>query len=331
MSSSLEPRTSAKCTIWTSQGPLKVELWAKQCPKVALRFLKNCVNDRYNGVSFERKVYDAAVQTSEIDNEPWGVLESDSRIKMNRRGLLAINLESKGDFFITLRETPELDGQVTVLGQLVDNTFYTLLDIAGKELDSEKKDGRFLYPAIVDRIEVEEQFFTEDMKMETKKRETSVTSQGSRKRARKSAKVRLDYDDEDEHNETVNVKITSAHDLLVPKGLMRSAKNAQGDVKHEVQQAKEIRDGPDINNDDPSEKARKHHENKRVDQNVTKTNTSSKSARTHNQQTEGSPNPTSEPERREMETMELLAKFKQKLAKASALNSHELNFGDKKP
>ncbi|CEP61924.1 putative peptidylprolyl isomerase CWC27 LALA0_S04e03752g [Lachancea lanzarotensis] len=318
MAGNLEPQTSARCTIWTSLGPLKVEIWAKQCPQTALKFLKNCVNDRYNGASFHRKVYDAAVQTSEIDSEPWGILENDPGIKMNRRGLLAIDIESKGDFFITLRETPELDGQVTVLGQLVDNTFYTLLEISQKELDSESNDDRYLYPAVVERIEVEEQFFEQDLKSSPTKKKSRENPVSSHRPPPKRARVRLDYDHDedvdDEVSQAVNFKMTSAHDLLAPKGLMRSAKQQQQDVKKDVEE-------PVAKLEDDS--AKKHHKNKFIGQNVEPPN-----ANDDDQDTGKVSAPVSDSETREWETMRLLAQFKQKLAKSNVLNSHELNFDE---
>ncbi|SCV03143.1 LAME_0H08064g1_1 [Lachancea meyersii CBS 8951] len=318
MAGSLEPRTSARCTIWTSSGPLKVELWAKECPRTAFKFLENCVQGRYNGVKFEKKVYDAAVQSSEIENEPWGNLENDSRIKMNRRGLLAVNVESKGGFFITLRETSELDGQVTVLGQLVDNSFYTLLKISEKEFKSGTQDQTYLYPATVERIEVEERYF-ENLNIE-KKREASSVPGAVPKRVKRAAKVQLDYDHEedeedDEPSETVNIKITAAHDLLASKGLMRQAPDTQ--YRHDVSE-----DVAAVESRQPTDPTDPKLTSFAVPDTPTHQHHNAEAAA-------DSENPTDQLSSREADTMAMLAKFKQRLARSNSLSSHQLNFEDR--
>lgn len=89
MSSGSEPRTSSRCTIWTSEGPLKVELWVNEAPETSRLFLKRCAQGLYDGVRFVKKLHDAVIQTEDIGGESVEMVESDSRIKMNSRGLLA--------------------------------------------------------------------------------------------------------------------------------------------------------------------------------------------------------------------------------------------------
>ncbi|SCU95071.1 LANO_0E09164g1_1 [Lachancea nothofagi CBS 11611] len=308
MAHGLEPRTSAKCTIWTSLGPLKVELWAKECPKTVFRFLKNCVDGEYDGVSFKRKVFDVAVQTADAGNEPWETMEMDTRIKMNCRGLLAVSPGSKGAFFVTLRDATELDGKVTVFGKLVDNSYYTLLRVAEKELKPEPHSTEYLYPATIERIEIEEPYFE---KLDANKRpiQQLVAHTPKPKRAKRAAKIRLDYEDEGDAEEAVDVKIAAAHDLSIDESLVR--------------QTTKLSPNPD------SEESQKRMEGFETPQEGVVDEPVEQKASSLSSFLQSSGSASGNISERELKTMELLAKFKQKSAHSNPITSHELNFSKK--
>ncbi|SCU84957.1 LADA_0D04896g1_1 [Lachancea dasiensis] len=311
--SSLEPQTSAKCTICTSVGPLKLGLWARECPQTVSRFLKNCAKGSYDGVSFERKVFDAAIQTAEIDQPTWGALETNSRIKMDQRGLVAVESHSKGAFFVTLRETTALNGKVTVIGKLVDNSYYTLLEIASKELKSEpSQTAEFLYPATIESILLDEPYFeVEQGTVKNSKRQSPLELPVKPKRAKKASKVLLQFeeeeDDGDETLATANMKISAAPGLVNNEALTNGEQTIE-DMG--------VQDTLDLSEDDQGLQKKKHE--------------SSPSLRERPAEHAADDRSTSI-SKRERDTLELLAKFKQRSSQPNSITSHHLDFGDAEP
>lgn len=325
MSGGLEPSTTARCTILTSEGILNVELWAKEFPKTTRRFLENCIKGLYDGVPFIEKPGGTIILTGEIGCDPVGSVESNTRVRFDRRGLLASFPSSKGAFAITLCDNSHLEGKATVFGKLVDSTYYSVLRICGKELKADSDE--FLYPAWIKSISVEEPYFKDLIGHEASAPKTiSDAVKPQRKRPVKK-RVRLEYEEEgdDQEDALSNIKIRAAHDLLNDKRLVRetpplgnlgsaesrlpqeSSKNtASSNVEHEASpsDAKKVGHSPDDGSGSGSQKP--------LD--VTQ----------------------AEPEghdltQRERETLKLLEQFKKTSSKNKQFASHQLNFGGQAP
>ncbi len=179
-----EPATTAKVILHTEKGRLDIELWAKECPITCRNFLTNCINGKFNGLTFYKVIKDYAVQTGDYHNgdgtaqkaivnypQDEDMLfkdEFNSRLRFNKRGMLGSAKSdgghSKSDgkngnqFFITLKATPELNGKNTVFGKVVGDSVFTVVRIADCELE-EGSDDRPMYPAKIVQSEVVVPYF----------------------------------------------------------------------------------------------------------------------------------------------------------------------------
>ena len=81
--------------------------------------------------------------------------EFHSRIKFNRRGLLGMANEGPdtngSQFFITLGDTPELQGKNTLFGRVEGDTIYNVAKMGEAEVDD---NDRPVYPTRVTSVEV---------------------------------------------------------------------------------------------------------------------------------------------------------------------------------
>ncbi|KAK8949654.1 hypothetical protein KSP39_PZI005877 [Platanthera zijinensis] len=58
----LEPQTKGKVVINMSIGPLDIELWPKEAPKVACNFVQLCLEGYYDNTSFHRIIKSFLIQ-----------------------------------------------------------------------------------------------------------------------------------------------------------------------------------------------------------------------------------------------------------------------------
>ena len=101
----MEPRTNCKVNINTSHGTISVELWGKECPLACRNFIQLCLEGYYDKSLFDRLVPGFCLQTGkpakffddEVDNDGMATIlggrfpiETHSRLKFNRRGLLGM-------------------------------------------------------------------------------------------------------------------------------------------------------------------------------------------------------------------------------------------------
>ncbi|CUS24452.1 LAQU0S16e02036g1_1 [Lachancea quebecensis] len=325
MSGGLEPRTTARCTIVTSEGALKVELWAKEFPKTTRRFLENCTKGLYNGVPFDKKPNGLMIQTGEIGCDPVGAVESNTRVQFDRRGLLASFPSSKGSFFITLRDNLSLERKATVFGKLVDSTYYNVLSICDKQLKADSDE--FLYPAWIKEISVEEPYFRDLPNWETS---APVTVRNAAKPERKrpaTKRVRLVYEDEgDEQEDAVpNIKIRAAHDLLNDKRLVKSSPSLETSSSAEPRLSRKSSEhigSSNIEHEASLSDAEKEGRSPEDTQPVPKAPVIA----THEEAEE-----EHKLTQRERETLRLLEQFKKTSAKNKLFSSHQLNFGNQAP
>ncbi|EGR47924.1 uncharacterized protein TRIREDRAFT_108180 [Trichoderma reesei QM6a] len=230
----LEPQPTGSVILHTTMGELHVELFAKQTPLTCRNFLQHCLDGYYDGTIFHRlvpnfivqggdptgtgnggeSIYDGGAFSGDLD--PWpmdqrhgqnagpnGINFKDefhSRLRINRRGILAMANEGRPDsngsqFFFTLDKAEELNGKNTMFGRVAGDTIYNLAKIGESEVDEATE--RPLYPIKIERVEILVNPF-EDMKKRTRVAQTQVQPkvEKEKKKKRKGGKQLLSFGDE---------------------------------------------------------------------------------------------------------------------------------------
>lgn len=164
----LEPQPTAKVLLNTTSGDLVLELWGKQAPLATRNFLQHCLDGYYDGTIFHRLVPGFIIQGGDPSGLGTGGIsavndgapfqdEFHSRLKFNRRGLLGMANTGPNDntsqFFLTLDQTPELQGKNTMFGRIEGDTIYNLMKMAEADLTEEGGD-RPLYPTSITGTEI---------------------------------------------------------------------------------------------------------------------------------------------------------------------------------
>ncbi|KIW09391.1 uncharacterized protein PV09_00285 [Verruconis gallopava] len=217
----LEPQPTAKVILNTTAGDIELELFAKQTPITSRNFLQLCLDGYYDGTIFHRLVPNFVIQggdptgtgsggeSSYEDGKPFQD-EFHSRLRFNRRGLLGMANSGKNDntsqFFLTLGETPELQGKNTMFGRVVGDTIYNLMKMGEGELAGPDTD-RPLYPYKIKSTEILVNPFEDMVKRDLKKRAVAATVEEEKKKPkRKAGKAILSFaGDEDEENDVAPV------------------------------------------------------------------------------------------------------------------------------
>jgi len=135
-----EPQTSGKVLMKTSIGDLDIELWSKQCPMASRNFIQLCMEGHYNNTTFHRIIKDFMAQggdptgTGTGGESIYGAPFKDefhSRLKFNRRGLIAMANDGKNrnlsQFFVTLGACDWLQKKHTLFGKVTGDTVYNIL------------------------------------------------------------------------------------------------------------------------------------------------------------------------------------------------------------
>ncbi|KAI4146455.1 MAG: hypothetical protein L6R39_003452 [Caloplaca ligustica] len=209
----LEPQPTAKVLLQTTSGDITLELFAKQTPLASRNFLQLCLDGYYNNTIFHRLIPGFIIQggdptgTGEGGEAIYdgGVFEDEfhSRLKFNRRGLLGMaNTGRKNDngsqFFLTLGETPELQGRNTMFGRVVGDTIYNLMKMGEAELIAEGSE-RPLYPTKITGTEILVNPFDDMVKralVSAKAEPDTTREKEARKKGRKKGgKTLLSFED----------------------------------------------------------------------------------------------------------------------------------------
>ncbi len=116
-------------TIQTSKGPIRLELFDDKTPKTYANFEKLTTDKFYDGLKFHRVLADFMAQGGDPTGSGSGgpgyqfADETGNGLSFNRRGLLAMAnagpATNGSQFFITFVETPWLDGNHTIFGELI--------------------------------------------------------------------------------------------------------------------------------------------------------------------------------------------------------------------
>lgn len=231
----LEPQPTASCILNTTSGDVSLELWAKQTPLTCRNFLQHCLDGYYDGTIFHRlvpgfilqggdptgsgnggeSIYDGgAFSEPREEGGIWpmedrkgvnaGVRgvgfkdEFHSRLKFNRRGLLAMANEGENtngsQFFITLGNTPELQGKNTLFGRVEGDTIYNVAKMGEIEVGAEE---RPVYPVRITGVEILVNPFTDMVKRERFAAPEISKTQEKKKSKRKAGKQLLSFGEED--------------------------------------------------------------------------------------------------------------------------------------
>jgi len=126
----IDPSESYFATIQTSQGRFCVELFAAQAPRTVNNFVFLAREGFYDGVLFHRVLPDFVAQTGDPTGTGFGGPgyrfddEIDADLAHDGPGVLSMANSGPNtngsQFFITYKAVPQLDGQHTVFGQIVE-------------------------------------------------------------------------------------------------------------------------------------------------------------------------------------------------------------------
>ncbi|KND94073.1 Peptidyl-prolyl isomerase CWC27 [Tolypocladium ophioglossoides CBS 100239] len=264
----LEPQPTASAIIHTTLGEILVELFAKQTPLTCRNFLQLSLDGYYDGTIFHRlvpnfilqggdptgtgnggeSIYDGGAFSGDLG--PWpmderrgknagptGINFKDefhSRLKFNRRGLLAMANESRPDtngsqFFFTLDKTEELNGKNTMFGRVAGDTIYNLAKIGESEVDEASE--RPLYPVKIQRIEILVNPF-EDMQKRSRvatQDQPKASAAKDKKKKRKGGKQLLSFGGDEGEDEVPVFKKPKFDTRLIAEEEAEEAKSR--DVK----------------------------------------------------------------------------------------------------
>lgn len=241
--------TTASVTFTTNEGPLIIDLWAKEIPKTCRSFLEHCIAGIYNGASISQGD-DAITVTSTTDaNDKSIANEFHSRLRFGTHGLLYTSQQPQGaqsllTFHITSSDGPDLHNKANLFGRVNVNS-NKVLRLVG---DSK---------ATVELVQVTKPYF--DDLLQPSQSQPSTETTPTEKPAKR--KIKMVYDEEDDDTEAVQFKIKP---LLVKKSKPEPKKDVKEEPKQEPkedpkdeskEEAKEESElkptsAPDYNDDD---------------------------------------------------------------------------------
>lgn len=226
-----EPPTSGKVVLVTTVGDIDIELWSKEAPKACRNFIQLCMEGYYNGTIFHRVVKGFIVQGGDptgtgtggesIYGEPFKD-EFHSRLRFNRRGLLAMANAGKDDngsqFFFTMGPAPELQNKHTVFGKVTGDTVFNMLKLEENLVDA---DDRPLDPHKIIRAEILNSPFPDIVPRVVPKKEKAKEEKKVKAVGVKNYKL-LSFGEEAEEDEEESIMVSkqysgrskSTHDIL---------------------------------------------------------------------------------------------------------------------
>ncbi|GAA5966754.1 hypothetical protein JCM3765_000938 [Sporobolomyces pararoseus] len=234
-----EPITSGLVVLKTSLGDVLIELWKREAPKAVRNFVQLCLEGHYDGAPFNRIVPGFIAQIGGDDDciydEGSFEIETNQRLKFNRRGLVAMASDpstksNMSQFFFTLDNTPELQNKHTIFGRISGDTLFNVLKL--QEVELEPNSDRPVYPPtiksvevldnpfegqdkVVPRITAKERKEQERAKKEMKIERAKQREQGKRKGTKNKALLSFGEDAEEPVDASApKTKFKSAHDVV---------------------------------------------------------------------------------------------------------------------
>ncbi|EZG45806.1 peptidyl-prolyl cis-trans isomerase, cyclophilin-type [Gregarina niphandrodes] len=182
-----EPSTTGKVLVYTSKGPLEIELWCRECPKACRNFIQLCKDGYYNGCQVHRIIKGFILQTGDPTNTGFGgesiygpqgfPVETHGRLLFRYRGLVGMATKDEtaardvreelsaaregtarvsktngSQFFITLDRCDGLNKDMTLFGKVVGESLWNLSALADCEIDPET--DKPYYPPVINKTEV---------------------------------------------------------------------------------------------------------------------------------------------------------------------------------
>lgn len=206
MSANIEPQTSAKCILYTTKGDIAVELWAKECPQTSRRFLTKLsdgtyVNGKFNELKpnqFLRFSVDGTTEKSVV------VQERNPRIKFHKDGLFGWDRQ-RDTWFITVQpDSKHVLNDCNVFGKIVGKSIYAFREILSGEIEASTQSDevkQFMYPAVLKSSEITIPYF-EDISLPKRGRDNhEEIRQQPKKRLQISSKVKMVYEDEEDDDD----------------------------------------------------------------------------------------------------------------------------------
>lgn len=162
----------------------------------------------YDGGAFDEPREDGGIWPQEErkgrNAGPRGVGFKDefhSRLKFNRRGLLGMANEGPdtngSQFFVTLGETPELQGKNTLFGRVAGDTIYNVARMGEAEVETDRP----VYPVKVTGVEVLVNPFKDMVSRSRTAAPLTTSKQPAKTKKRKGGKQLLSFGEEDGEQE----------------------------------------------------------------------------------------------------------------------------------
>lgn len=115
-------------TIITSEGEIKIKLFADEAPGSVVNFLKLAEQGYYDGITFHRVVPNFVAQAGCNRGDGWGGPGYSIRSEFTERkykpgsvGMASAGNDTEGSqFFITHTSTPHLDGRYTIFAEVIE-------------------------------------------------------------------------------------------------------------------------------------------------------------------------------------------------------------------
>ncbi|EJS41371.1 cwc27p [Saccharomyces arboricola H-6] len=296
MTSNIEPQTTAKCILYTTKGDIAVEMWAKECPETSRRFLTDLSNGAYvNGKFNEFKPHQwIRFSTSSTFEGNAVVQERNPRIKFNKDGLFGWDRQ-RNTWFITVEaDSKHALNDCNVFGKIVGKSIYAFREILSGEIETFSHDDevkQFMYPAVLKDFEITIPFFEGISLPKRKCEDDEKLQQQSKRKIMKSSKVQIVYEDEEEDDygdDDDALKTTLTRKMILPSWI-----NSEG---------RSEKSKSDVLSDEPQEPS--------VTEPIELHNSVSPPT---NEEQDGQERAEEEMDKREQETLEILAKFQQQM------------------
>lgn len=250
---SLEPPTTAKVTLNTTKGPIKIDIFAKELPSTSSAFIKLCHFNKFKDTLIQVNRQYISFSSLTKDNNDLIPKESHSRIRCKQRGYVAY---SNGQWVIS---RSELSGVDQVFGKIdQESSWYIVNEVANGEVD--KDTGELVFPVTIVNSIVDVPYF----KLELGKEDGVGKGDEDERLKVKKPRVVIDYRDDDdeekeEEEEKSAIQIKSAYDTRKRKGTkVKSESKVDASIESNLetvdQQEREgLNDQRDINEKDEGE------------------------------------------------------------------------------
>ena len=201
-------RTSAKCVIHTSKGDLEVELWAKECPKTCRAFIEGALNGEFNKGKLNNYVKEQYLQLVRLDtngesDKLCSATEPNSRLGVSQDGVLCWNIRQDTWLISASPWTSYNNREYTVFGVIVGESIYKFRDMLKGDLEVDEPKGisTFLYPALIENIEVTVPFF-DNLPKRSSPSDSEKSINPPQKKQRIARNVKLSFADDDSEEES---------------------------------------------------------------------------------------------------------------------------------